>query len=63
MISGSSDSGAVLFDVGCGAEELGDELELARETLQVASLAVVLHQQPQQARCRHDQHHDDAPRC
>ncbi len=47
----------------CEAEELCDELDLARTTLQAASLAVVLDQQPQQASCRHDQNEDDAQRC
>jgi hypothetical protein len=43
------------------SRELCEALELAPTTLQAASLPV-LHQQPQQANCCHDQHHNDAPR-
>jgi hypothetical protein len=53
--------GRSLSAVGNGrSRELCAALELAPTTVQAASLAL-LHQQPQQASCRHDQDDKDPP--
>ena len=62
VLCGGGRRGRSLSVVGkARSRELCEALELARCTLQAASLAV-LEQQPQQASCRHDQHDDDAQR-